>query len=362
MRTPFVSLFALVLLAALPAQAQWSSASVFTEDGVELGVEPRVFAVYALLNAAGYDKESVFGPLPLQRPRFSATREKLRQNIGRSNSPELSALIEKNPVSAQVYAAAVLELGPAPRFDDKAATSPLAKALAPLLREWFNEEGGSALLRNANEDARVTQKRLLTTLDAAIKGTTALVRLGDHSDQLLDDVVGATGRVAIVLNDLDASGTLFVLQAGATTGIITGPARGPADDELIIDVAAFAYAQTLVAAEAAKVAAAGTLVEGFAKLAAAASTAVVDGNGYARALLACSFAREIRKRPLSCGGIEGDPEAEAALALLAPRISSYATTTALLSAAMGDLMALPPPPPVVVEPVKEEPKKKGKKG
>ena len=116
-----------------------------------------------------------------------------------------------------------------------------------------------------------------------------------------------------------------------------------------------------MAAEAAKVAAAGTLVEGFAKLAAAASTAVVDGNGYARTLLACSFAREIRKRPLSCGGIEGDPEAEAALALLAPRISSYATTTALLSAAMGDLMALPPPP-VVVEPVKEEPKKKGKKG
>ncbi|MDP2343626.1 MAG: hypothetical protein Q8O67_21890 [Deltaproteobacteria bacterium] len=362
----FVVVVGLILGAVVPARAQWSSASVFTEDGVELGVEPRLFALYAILNGAGYDVEVIRGPLPLERPKYSVTREKLRQNVGRTTSPELLKLIEKNPVSVQEYAAAVLELGPAPRFDDKAATSPLAKALAPSLREWFNEEGGSALLRNANEEARATQKRLLPALDAAIKGTTKLVRLGDSSDQLLDDAGGATGRVAIVINDLDAAGTLFVLQAKDTTGIIAGPSRGAADDDAILDAAVFAYAKTLVATETAKVAAAGTLIEGYAKLGEPAQKALVDEKGYARTLLACTVAREIRKRPLACGVIDKDPEGQAALALIAPRMVSYATTTALLSAAMGDLFAPPPPPPppepVAPEPPKEEPKKKGKKG
>ena len=355
-----------VAAAAFPARAQWSSASVFTEDGVELGVEPRIFALFAILNGAGYDHETIRGPLPLERPKFSATREKLRQNMGRSTSKELVALIDKHPAPVQDYVAAVLELGPAPRFDDKAATSPLAKALAVPLREWFNEEGGSALLRNANEEARVAQKRLLPGLDAAIKGTTKLVRLGDASDQLLDDTVGATGRVAVVLNDLDAAGTLFVLQApGSVTGIVTGPSRGTDDDNAVLDAAVFAYAKTLVAAETAKVAAAGTLIEGFTKLAAPTRKALVDDKDYARTLLACTVAREIRKRPVPCGALDKDPEAQAALALMAPRMNSFATTTALLSAAMGDLLApapVLPPEPTAPEPPKEEPKKKGKNG
>ncbi len=356
----FVGLF--VGVAAAPAQAQWSAASVFTEDGVELGVEPRIFALYAILNSAGYDKESQFGPAPLEKPLYSKTREKTRQNLGRSTSKELIALFEKNPAPVQDYVAAVLELGPAPRFDDKAATSPLAKALAPALREWFNEEGGSALLRAANEEARPTQKKLLPALDAAIKGTTQLVRLGDASDQLLDDTAGSSGRVAIVLNELDAAGTMFILQTKDTTGIVAGPSRGQADDDAVLDAAVVAYARTLVGGEAVKLAAAGSLVEGYGKLGDAAKKLVTSDKAYATELLACAVAREIRKRPVSCGVLDIDAESKAALTLIAPRMTAYATTTALLSAALPDLLAPPPPPPpeptVTPEPPKEEPKKK----
>lgn len=350
---------------ASPASAQWSSASVFTEDGVELGVEPRIFSLYAVLNGAGYDKESQHGPAPLEKPLYSKTREKVRQNLGRSASKELVAIFEKNPAPIEAYVAAILELGPAPRFDDKAATSPLAKALAAPLREWFNEEGGSALLRGANEDARPTQKRLLPELDKAIKATTALVRLGDASDQLLDDNGASAGRVAIALNDLDAAGTLFVIQAKDTTGIITGPSRGESDDAAVLDTAVFAYAHTVVAGEAAKVTAAGTLVEGYAKLGDATKKAIATDKQYAVELLACAVSREVRKHALSCGALDKDPEADAALALIAPRMAAFAPTTALISAAMGELLAPappPPPPPEPTPPPKEEPKKKGKKG
>ncbi len=347
---------------AAGAHAQWSSASVFTEDGVELGVEPRIFALYALMNSAGYDKESVFGPPPLERPAFEPTREKLRQNLGRSSLKEAADLFAKFPGSTQDYVAAVLELGPAPKFDDRAARSPLAKALAGPLREWFNEEGGSTLLRNAYEDARANQKRLLPPLAKAIGDVTKTVRLGDASDQLLDGG-GAQGRVAVVLNDLDAHGAFFVVTAGDTTGIVTGPARGDADDQATVDAATFAYARTVVAAEADKVVVAGSLIEGWAKLGDAAKAALPTDKLYARELLACAVARQVRARAVACGVLDGDAEAKAALDLIAPRMADYAKTTALLSAAMAELLAPPPPPPPpVVEPPKEEPKKKKGKG
>jgi hypothetical protein len=132
---------------ATSAQAQWSNASVFTEDGVEIGVEPRIFALFAILNGAGYDKETVYGAPPLARPAFSEAREKLRQGLGRSTPKELVEIFQKYPATTEEYVAAILQLGPAPRFDDKAATSPLAKAIAAPLREWFNEEGGQSLMR-----------------------------------------------------------------------------------------------------------------------------------------------------------------------------------------------------------------------
>lgn len=346
-----------------PAHAQWSQSSVFTEDGVELGVEPRIFALFAVLNAAGYDKETAFGPAPLEKPRYAAAREKIRQNLGRSGNTEFTPIFEKYPGSVQDYVNAVLELGPAPRFDDKGATSPLAKALAAPLREWFNEEGGSSMLRGAQEEARATQKRVLPTLDAAVKGATKLVRLGDASDQLLEDTAGTAGRVAVVINELDAAGTMFIVQAKDTTGIITGPSRGKADDDATVDAAVLAYARTLVAGEAVKVAPAGTLLEGFAKLSDATKKTIADEKAYAVALLSCSVAREVQKRAVACGAVDVDVEGQAALALMAPRMAAYAPTTALFSAALPEILSSPPPPPPPepTPPPPPEPKKKGKK-
>jgi hypothetical protein len=343
------------------ARAQWSNASVFTEDGVELGVEPRIFSLFAILNSVGYDKESVFGPAPLEKPQYAPAREKLRSNLGRSSVKELAELFQKNPAPVVDYVKAVLELGPAPRFDDKAAKSPLAKALAAPLREWFNEEGGSALLRNANEEARATQRRLLPLLDRAITGVTKTARLGDASEQLLEGTA-SQGRVAIVLNDLDAHGAFFVVDASGTTAIVTGPSRGASDDDAVLDAATLAYARTVVAGETDKVAAAGTLLDGFERLAAPTKTSVVDTKGYARELLSCALAREVRARAVACPLVDGDDEARAALALMAPRVAAFAGTTALLSAALGELFAAPPPPPPPppAETPPEEPRKKKK--
>ncbi len=359
-RTSAVTLMAGGLLAATPASAQLSSSSVFTDDGVEIGVEPRVFALFALLNEAGYDHESVLGNEPLLRPKFSSTREKLRSNQGRSINKALVDVIDKNPGEVEKYVAAVLELGPAPRFDDTAAKSPLAKALAPFIREWFNEEGGSSHMRNAVEAARDTQKKLLGPADTAAKAATKLVRLGDMSEQLLDDA-GAQGRVALIINDLDAHGALIVKKAADTTVVVAGPFRDAKDEARALDAVIYAYSKTLVAGEVAKAEIKGTLLESYAGVSADAKAAMPDAKAWGRALLGCSVTRVVLKREAECIELLGDSASAAALAVLAPRLSEFAPTTALFSAALPDLLSAPPaaapePAPVVVE----EPKKKGK--
>lgn len=347
------------VFAAAPAAAQLSSSSVFTDDGVEIGVEPRLFALFALLNEAGYDNESVLGTEPLLRPKFSVTREKLRSNQGRSVNKALIDVIDKNPGKVDAYVVAVLELGPAPRFDDKAAKSPLAKALAPFIREWFNEEGGSSHMRNAVEAARETQKKLLAPTDKAIKAATKLVRLGDVSEQLLDDA-GAQGRVALILNDLDAHGALITKRTGETTVVLAGPFRDAKDEARALDAIVYAYGKTLVAGEVGKAEIKGTLLDNYAAVSPSTRAALPDAKAWGRALLGCAVAREVLKRDAECLDLIGDTPSTQALASITPRMKEYAPTAALFSAALPDLLAAPPVVTAPVVPVVVEPKKKGK--
>ena len=354
-------------VSASGARAEWSNAqSMYTEDGVEIGTDARVFALFAMLNGLGYDDDTERGPAPLHRPLHTNARTKARANLGRQG-PGMKALelvIGKNPVERDAYVAAVLELGPAPNFDDKAATSPLAKAIAAPMRDWYNEEGGAGILRLVADEAKPTQKRLLPLLDKAVKATTALVRLGDKQDQLLDDS-GAVGRVVVIINELDAHSTVQREQKGDVTYVVVGPVAGDADDARIQNAAVTAYARTLVAREAPKGAKPGSLADAS-KLTARAGGAKLDDKAYATELLACAFARQVRGKDASCVGspVERDAAFTDALTVLAPRVDAFAKDTAVLSASVETLLAPPPPAPApetAPPPAPEPPKKKGKK-
>jgi hypothetical protein len=352
----FVSRGLLVAIAmvAAPATAQWSSAAVVTEDGVELSVDARVFALFAVLNALGYDDDTVTGPPPLSQPQYAAARSKLRSSLGRIEVKDLKALVDKNPAPVRDYVAAVLELST--NLDAPATASPLCKSLAGPLKEWFLDEGGNSLLRAAGEEARPTQKRLLPELDKAIHAVTKLVRLGDKEDQLLDDS-GAERRVAVVLNELDSHGSLQVVNTTAQVFVVAGPLRNADDDKRVIDAAVLHYARTVVARETKKVAAAGTLLDGFSKLTVAKYSDVAN---YAEDLLACAVARQVRPTT-GCGPLDEDAEGKAALTALLPRVAQYAPTTALFSVALPELLA--PAPAAAAAPVDDGKKKKdGKKG
>ena len=336
-RLPLIFVGLVLCVATIPAQAQWSSSSVFTEDGIEIGVDARVFSLFATFNAVGYDIDSIVGPEPLLRPQYAAARQKLRGNLGRQVLQDIQNVVDKHPKPIAEYVRAVLELGPAPKFESPKNASALAKALAEPLREWFNEEGGAALLKNVSEDAKALQKKLLPIIDGAEKAATKLVRLGEASEQLLDDA-GAEGRVLVVINELDSHGTLHVIKTGDTTVVVAGPLRGAEDEERLVNAAVFAYAKTLVSREVKKVPVGGTLADGFAKLGDVVRKRLGDDKAYAVELLACAVVRQGRPKA-GCEGLSGDAAADAALSSIAPRMATYASSTTLFPAAVVGLLA-----------------------
>lgn len=346
---------ALALTTSAPAFAQWSQA-LYTEDGVEIGVDGRVFALFAMLNGLGFDDDTVRGPAPVKKPLHAPARVKARQNLGRPGPSfkALDAVLAKNPLDKSAYVAAVLELGPAPNFDlpaDKAGgASALAKAIAPPLREWFNEEGGAGVLKIVGDEAKPAQKKLLPLLDKATKQTFALVRLGDAQDQLLDDT-GAQGRVSIILNDLDGHGGVQRVQRGDVTYLVVGPPSGADDEQALQNAVVAAVARTLVVREAAKGAKPGSLAG--------------DDKVKAAELLACAFMQKVRGRDAACvaSPLEGAAGTAEALKVLAPRIDAFASDTAVLSASVEKLLEAGPPAATDTVPaaVVEDPKK-GKKG
>jgi hypothetical protein len=340
---------------------------LFTDDGVEITVDPRVCTLYAMLNGLGFDGEGERGPAPLFRPKYTEARNKTRSSMSRQGVSlrDLAAVVDKYPEPASAYLAAALELSDAPQFDAPESASPLAKAIADPMRTWFNEEGGTQVLRQASSLAKPAQKHLLPLLDTAIKATTKLVRLGDSSEQLLDDT-GADGRVAVVINELDDHGTLQRAGNDKVTVIAVGPSRNDDDDQHTVDAATIAYARTLTSREVGKALKPGTIAEGFTKLSAKARSALVDEKGYATELLACTFMKVVRGGAKMCAGspLVGEPEADAAVAVLLPRAKAYADDGALLAAALPTLLApipapAPPPAPEPTPPPAPT-KKKGK--
>lgn len=331
-----------VALAAAPVSAQWGVAtSLYTQDGVEVAVDARLFSVFAMLNGLGYDREEEVGPPPLFRPRFSEGRAQARSRLGRPG-PSLQAMakvVEQFREDPSAYARAALHLGAAPRFDAAKTAPELARALVTPLKGWYNEEGGAASFRAVAASMADKQKRLLEPLDALCRKLAVDVRLGTEEDQLLDDT-GAEGRVVVMLNELDTHGTLVREQVGDITYILTGPRRTADDDAPVLHAAGLAFARTLVSGEIAKHEKQGTLADTRALLTGEAKAKLPDTKAYLSELLACGLL--LRASPgATCAGspLEGEQALAPVLAAIDARLAAYLEDTRLFPEALPELIA-----------------------
>lgn len=338
----FIVVAALASVVAVPAAAQWGVASsLYTQDGVEVAVDARLFSVFAMLNGHGFDRDEELGPPPLFRPRFSASREEARSRLGRPG-PSMEGfkkLIDRFQVDPSEYARAALHVGAAPRFEVGKGAPELARALSAPLKGWYNEEGGAASFRNVARLATEKQKRMLDPLDKLCRQLASSVRLGSEEDQILDDS-GPSGRVVVILNELDAHSTLLREQIGDVTYIVTGPRRTKEDDRTVLYAAGVAFARTLVSREVEKHAKPGTLADTYAQLSPKAKKALPDANAYLTELFACGMLHQVDKSA-ACEGspLEGEEAIQPVVAALNARLKAYVADTTLLPEAMPALLA-----------------------
>lgn len=330
-----------ILFAHGPAFAQWGkSSSLFSADGVEVSLDTRVFGVYALLNAIGYDAEVQLGEPPLHRPQFSAPRQEVRSRMGRPGpaSQMMKKIVTDFPLPASAYTKAAIELGAAPKFVAPPDASPLAKALVAPLQSWHNEEGGAATFRAVTPMSSAAQKKVLSQVDALCATLAQNVNLGSEEDQLLDDS-GTEGRVVVILNELDAHGTLVRAQQTDTTYLVSGPAKDERGGAALTHATALAFARTLYAGEVKKNASKAGLAEQRTTLTKDAQAVLPDAESYLTEVLACGLLRKVLPEAKCAGSVlANDAGAMKVVNVIVKRLQA-AGPDALLSEQMPVLVA-----------------------
>jgi hypothetical protein len=202
------------------AEGDWF-ASLYTGDGVELRADERVFALYTVLNALGYDKAPVSRQNPIPKYAFHPVRQEVRLKVGALDPvvrKQADAFLDAHPQPLQRYLGYALALGPPP-FDQP-----------PKSKEWNELKGFDAVLRNAygtwnlpellaqeQGEYRKALRAYLPAIDGPMGKLRKMLRLGDD----------AAAGTLLVMNLLDAQGEVCGLRSEHGVTIVVGPSDKP---------------------------------------------------------------------------------------------------------------------------------------
>lgn len=232
---------ALSLLTAAPASAEadWF-ASLYTGDGVELRADERVFTLYALLNAMGYDEAPVTRQHPLPRRYFHPVRQDVRTRL-LSGDPavrqQADLFFDAHPVPLERYLQYTVNSA-APPFATGAKAKDLQdlKGLEGLLRAVHTQWNLQDLMGAVQGEYRKALKPYLTTLDAPLGRMKKALRVPDNGPQAL-----------LVMNLLEAQDAVRGVMGDNEVVLVVGPAEKPNLEGILRE-----YARVFVAPQVAK--------------------------------------------------------------------------------------------------------------
>ena len=230
---------ATLLLVAAPAAAQgdWTS-SLYSEGGVELRADERVFTLFAALNALGYDEAPVTRLYPVARRDFDPVRRKVRDAVRLEPAlrEKFEAFFDKNPLPVRAYTAYALTLGSAPTFAQEkpvAAELNRLKGFEVLLAELYASANLATLFAEVGPSQRDALKRYSGAIDAPLKKVRELMKSPE---------IDESPRVVLVVNVLDARGAGLGVGLKDEIWLVVGPSGGEPDLGAIVK----AFARVLV--------------------------------------------------------------------------------------------------------------------
>ena len=235
------------VLAALPPAARADDedllSSIYTENGIELRRDDRLFVLYAALNAAGYNRAEATRTLPFPKYAFHPLRLKVRQQISANTEklrPPVERFLDAHPISIEQYVSAVLTLGPAPQYTSGGDTPTELTGLDKVLAEFAEGAHLVKIPHGLAVDFREILKRLRDPVDAPFIALRKTYRLNEEK----------APNLVLVPNPLDAPDVAIARHAGDGNHVVV---FGLAADDKSVDLrpALKAYS-ALLAQEASK--------------------------------------------------------------------------------------------------------------
>jgi hypothetical protein len=205
------------LLAAGP-QPDWFT-SLYTREGIELRADERVFALYALLNAMGYDEGPVVRQHPLPRHQFHPVRAAIRLKLSAAD-PEVRAqantFFDAHPRPIDRYLA-----------DTVHGTRPPLEAL---LETAYTRWNLGELMAEVHAEYRKALKAYMPVVDGPVLDARKLLRVADGGP-----------RPVLVMNLLEAENKVSAVMGNGEVVIVLGPSQQPDVERLVTE-----YARVLV--------------------------------------------------------------------------------------------------------------------
>ncbi|MBX7114420.1 MAG: hypothetical protein K1X64_08830 [Myxococcaceae bacterium] len=211
------------VVAASPAVAatepDWFS-SLYTGDGMELRADERVFALFAVLNATGFDAGPVTRTEPVPKVNYHPVRALVRTRVI-GGDPDVrkaaDAFLDAHPTALKKYLGYVVSAGPAPfsagsKLKDVAELKGLETVLARAYTGWKLDE----VLAQVQGDYRKALKAYLASVDAPLAKARATLKVPDSAPPSV-----------MVMNLLDAQDTVRGVQGDNEVVLVVGPAEKP---------------------------------------------------------------------------------------------------------------------------------------
>ncbi|MFZ5469703.1 MAG: hypothetical protein ACOZIN_09725 [Myxococcota bacterium] len=210
-----------VLSAAGPAfaDADWF-ASLYTQEGVELRADERVFTLYALFNVMGYDAAPVVRKDPVPKYDFHPVRAAVRAQLAAADAEvrrQAEQFFDSHPQPLDKYLAYVVNSAPPP-FTTGAKSKELSdlKGLEALLAKAHHSWKLGELMAQTQSDYRRALKAYLRTLDVPLSKARKLLKAPEEGLESL-----------LVVNLLEAQGVTRGVMGDREVVLVVGPSDKP---------------------------------------------------------------------------------------------------------------------------------------
>ena len=241
LRTSVAVLSVLAATSAFAAdgESDWF-ASLYTGEGIELRADERVFTLYALLNAMGYDEGPVAREFPLPRYQFHPVRQQVRTKL-LSAPPDVrdqaNAFFDSHAKPVEHYLRYALHSAPPP-FTSGAKAKELQdlKGLEGLLKATWTQWKLDDLMAQVQGEYRKGLKAWLVAVDEPMLKARKLLSVPANGPQSM-----------LVLNLLEAENRVTGVMGDGEVVLVVGPSSRPDVPALLAE-----YARVFVEPKVAK--------------------------------------------------------------------------------------------------------------